>query len=428
MKKIAFRNLFKDFFGTSAQTSLNGAEYFKLLNHSIGQISGFSGYIYEESTVRSCIHAIATNCAKLRPCHRLAKKETSTPLNRILTLRPNQYMSSFDFIYKIITQLFCSGNAFVYAHYDNYGRVIGLYPINCSSLRLLEYQNEMFVEFSFLSGKKVCLPYADLIHLRRHFNENDIFGDEQCSVLRAPLDVLTTINQGIINTIKTSSALRGLLKFKSVTPDKKQKEVKDNFVNSYLSINNADGFATLDPSVEFQELNLNPQSADDKQTAIARENVYRFFNVSENIVMSKYNEDEYNAFYSSVIEPLAIQLSLEFTYKLFTDKEIGHGNEIIFSAERLTFASNATKAEIISKLMPLGIVSINQACRIMELPTIEEDFANKHIISLNYVNAEKADKYQKVDDKNDNEKIKDKKDDEQQNKQNGNENQSENDA
>ena len=191
-----------------------------------------------------------------------------------------------------------------------------------------------------------------------------------------------------------------MIQFKSVTPDERQKKIKENFVNSYLNINNADGFATLDSSAEFKELKVEPQTADDKQTAIARENVYRFFNISENIVRSNYNEDEYNAFYSSVIEPIAIQLSQEFTYKIFSDKEIGHGNEIIFSTERLTFASNATKADIISKLMPLGIISINQACEIMEMPTIEDDFADKHLMSLNYVDIKKADKYQKVDNNN----------------------------
>jgi len=191
-----------------------------------------------------------------------------------------------------------------------------------------------------------------------------------------------------------------------------------------LNINNADGFATLDPSCEFKELKVDPQTADDKQTSIARENIYRYFNVSEEIIRSKYNEEEYNAFYSSVVEPIAIQLSLEFTYKIFTDKEIGHGNDIIFSAERMTFASNATKADVISKLMPLGIFSINQACEIMEMPRINEDFADKHLISLNYVNASKADQYQNVDNdegvnKNDNDTNTEESESESENDANG---------
>ena len=398
MSKFELRNLYQQFFGKSAKSELSGATNFQLLNQTFGYISSFNGDIYNDATIRSCIHAIATNCAKLKPQHRKAKTVVNDSLNRMLWLRPNQYMNSFDFVYKIVTQLLCCNNAFVYIHRDGFGNIVGFYPINFSNIRLLDYQGETFVEFSFMSNKKVCLPYEDLIHIRRHFNENDMFGSAQRETLQAPLDVLNAINQGIINSIKLSAGLRGLLQFKSVTPQPKQKQIKDEFVNSYMNINNSDGFATLDPTTEFKEIKVEPKTADDKQTSIARENVYRFFNISENIITSKYNEEEYNAFYSSVIEPIAIQLSLEFTYKVFSDKEIGHGNEIIFSAERMTFASNATKADVISKLMPLGIYSINQACEIMEMPKIDDDFADKHLMSLNYVDIKQANKYQKVDD------------------------------
>lgn len=398
MSKFEFRNLYQQIFGKTAKSELSGATNFQLLNQYFGQITNFNGAIYDEATVRSCIHAIASNCAKLKPQHRKAKAVIDDSLNRMLWLRPNQYMNSYDFVYKTVTQLLCCNNAFVYIHRDGFGHIIGFYPINFSNVRLLDYQGETFVEFSFMNSKKVCLPYEDLIHLRRHFNENDMFGSSQREALQAPLDVLKAINQGIINSIKLSAGLRGLLQFKSVTPPPKQKQIKDEFVNSYLNINNADGFATLDPTTEFKELKVEPKTADDKQTSIARENVYRFFNISEDIVRSKYNEEEYNAFYSSVIEPIAIQMSLEFTYKVFSDKEIGHGNEIIFSAERMTFASNSTKADVISKLMPLGIYSINQACEIMEMPRIDDEFADKHLMSLNYVDIKKANQYQNVDD------------------------------
>lgn len=427
---IKFRNLYQQFFGKTAKSELAGATNYQLLNQIFGHVSSFNGDIYDDATIRSCIHAIATNCAKLKPQHRKDRAVIKGGLNRLLSLRPNQYMNSYDFVYKVVTQLLCCNNAFVYIHRDGFGRIVGFFPINFSNLRLLDYQGETFVEFSFMSNKKVCLPYEDLIHIRRHFNENDIFGSSQREVLQAPLDVLNAINQGIINSIKLSAGLRGLLQFKSVTPQPKQKQIKDEFVNSYLNINNADGFATLDPTADFKELKVEPKTADDKQTSIARENVYRFFNVSEKIIKSEYNEEEYNAFYSSVIEPIAIQLSLEFTYKVFSDKEIGHGNEIIFSAERMTFASNATKADVISKLMPLGIYSINQACEIMEMPKIDDDFADKHLMSLNYVDITKANQYQNVDDNsNGNNKGSTKENDESESgKENESDSESENDA
>ena len=120
--------------------------------------------------------------------------------------------------------------------------------------------------------------------------------------------------------------------------------------------------------------------------------ISNYFGVNEKIIKSNYNEDEYNAFYSSVIEPLAIQFSQEFTRKLFTEFQISNGNRIIFSAERLTFANNSTKAKLINTLLPLGILSINEARTILELETI--DNGDRHLVSLNYVDLSKANEYQ----------------------------------
>ena len=70
-----------------------------------------------------------------------------------------------------------------------------------------------------------------------------------------------------------------------------------------------------------------------------RDAVYRYFGVNEKIISGDYNEDQWNAFYESTIEPIAVQLSLEFTSKLFTNRA-RHGNEIVFEANRLQYATS----------------------------------------------------------------------------------------
>ena len=114
--------------------------------------------------------------------------------------------------------------------------------------------------------------------------------------------------------------------------------------------------------------------------------------MSESIVKSDYNEDQWNSFYESVIEPLAIQTSLEFTTKLFTKKAKGHGNEIIFESNRLQYASNKTKIEVVQMLMDRGMMSINQGLEVFNLPPIED--GDKFIISLNFVDKKIANQYQ----------------------------------
>ena len=219
-----------------------------------------------------------------------------------------------------------------------------------------------------------------------------MFGEEALQPLRATLNLNSTVNQGISNAVKASAKIRGLLKFTQTLRPEDLKKQKEEFVKDYLSSQNDGGIAALDAKSDFQQLNSNPTLIDDKQMALIRENILRYFNISESIITSKYTEDEYNAFYSSVIEPIAIQLSLEFTSKIFTEREKGFGNQIVFSAERLTFANNITKANLINVLMPLGLLSINEAREILELSPVDD--GDKRLQSLNFVDSSKANEYQ----------------------------------
>ena len=391
------RSLYNKYFGNKP-SNIQGSTDFKLLNDFVPTFYNYQGNLYDSAIVRSCIHTIASHAAKLKPKHfyKKIKKEGSDSFDKLLTLRPNEYMSSYDFIYKTVSQLYSSNNAFIYIRADEAGEITGLYPINYNQIKLIETNGEMYAQFLFKTGIQVCIPYSQLIHIRRHFNEKDMFGEDALQPLRPTLNVLTTIDQGIINAIKSSAFIRGILKFASIQSPEVLKKTKDDFVADYLNINNNNGIAALDSKAEFKELNLDPKMADDKQTAIARDNVYRYFNVSEKIIKSEYKEDDYNAFYNSIIEPIAIQFSQEFTFKMFTPTEISYGNEILFSADRMLFASMATRKDLIRDLRPLGVLSQNDSREILEMSKLSDESADKYIVSLNYVDATKANQYQGV--------------------------------
>jgi hypothetical protein len=128
------------------------------------------------------------------------------------------------------------------------------------------------------------------------------------------------------------------------------------------------------------------------QMSLIESKVYKYFNVSEPIVKSEYNEEQWNSFYESVIEPLAIQLSLEFTAKLFSNGQKNKGNEIVFESNRLQYASNKTKIEVVQMLMDRGMMSVNQGLEVFNLPPVEG--GDKFIMSLNFVDKDIANQYQ----------------------------------
>ena len=394
--------LFDKVFGNKqAQINTGNKTSFKFMDTYNAQFSGFGSNIYASDTVRACIHSIASNVAKLKPVHiRRIDKEISNVhdnIEKLLQLKPNAYMSAYDMLYKTITNLYNSNNAFIYIDKDENENVIGFYPINYSNIEILEdTKGNLYAKFLFRSGKPVVLPYEQLIHLRRFYNTNDIFGESNEIALLPTLELINTTNQGIIHAVKSSAKLRGLLKFTSTLRPEDMKKQRDVFMSDYMNINNDGGVAAVDSKMDYQELKSDNKLIDDKQMKFIEEKVYKYFNTNEKIVTSNYTEDEWDAFYESVIEPIAIQLSLEFTSKLFSDREKGFGNEIVFEANRLQYASMKSKISLIKELAPLGMFTINECREIFNLAPV--DGGEIRLQTLNVVNANKADQYQIGDD------------------------------
>lgn len=357
----------------------------KLINDFQATFTDYSGDIYDNDIVRTCIDTIARNSAKLTISH-----QGSAPFNNIVLYAPNRYMNSYDFIYKTVSMLYTKNNVFIEIVRDISSKVIELKPVDYKQVKMSE--DGRFIYFTLEDGRQAVEEYSQLIHLRRHFNSKALYGSSNYEPLEPTIKANIAANDGIINAVKSSARLRGLLKFSQTLRPEDLRKQKDEFVKDYLGSDNDGGIASLDAKADFTELKSDIKVIDDKQMATIRENIYRFFGVNENIITSKYSEDEYNAFYSSVIEPLAIQMSLEFTRKIFSEFQISNGNRIVFSAERLTFANNSTKASLINTLLPLGIMSINEARTILELPPVED--GDRHLVSLNYVDLSKANEYQ----------------------------------
>ena len=82
--------------------------------------TAFNGDLYENDIVRSCIHAIASNAGKLKFGH-----EGSAPFNKSILYSPNSFMSSYDFIYKVVSMLYTKNNVFIWI-----AIFIGLYFIS----------------------------------------------------------------------------------------------------------------------------------------------------------------------------------------------------------------------------------------------------------------------------------------------------------
>lgn len=350
----------------------------------------------ENDIAISAIHSNASNIAKLTPKHIRKNKDkyeewTDAAIKRMLEY-PNPYMNFYDFLYKVAWQREEKDNAVIYYKRDSNE----LYPINYTKIDILEVSDSgnIFAQFSFRTGYKVTLPFEDLIILRKHFNKNDLWGDNS-KVLNNTLDVVSTTDQGIVKAIKKSATIRGWLEFSTQLKETDKQNEIDKFVNNYLTINNDGGIAATDPRYKFIESSQNQGYVPNKALVdFSKERIYSFYGTNENIVQSKFTEDQWNAYYENTIEPVAVQLSLEFSKKIFSDRAMGHGNEIVFESNRLQYASNGTKVAVARLLTDIGAASLDQILEIFNMAPIGGDDGKRRVQTLNMVNAIKADQYQ----------------------------------
>lgn len=391
------RSLYEMIFKTKNQPQKQSEAFLQMLNSYDPYFSTVSENIYDNKVARLCIDRIATHCAKLIPRH--IKGQTNNfingDINYILQNRPNPLMSTYDFIYKIISMLYTDSNSFVFIQKNQEGYITAFYPVLAKTYELLQDNaNTTYLQFQFVNGKTYTLPYQSLIHLRLFYNKHDIYG-ESSKLLKPDLETALASSEGIKNAIKTSNNLKGILKFtNTMMKEKDIKANKDAFVRDFLSLENSSGIAGLDAKAEFQPIKLDPITLNKDQLAQVNYNIYDYFGISEEIVRNKFTPEQWYAFYEGVIEPRAIQMSDEFTAKIFSQQAIKEGHKIIFSANRIQYLSPKDKREILQTVLPYGLLTKDEALEILDLPPKGGEEGAKILQSLNNIDSSIANQYQ----------------------------------
>ncbi len=378
---------------------------FKLLNQNNTLFTPFGNNISKSDVVKICIDRVATQCAKLKPRYIKTEADKTVTekqgrLSFLLKHRPNPLMTPYDFIYKVITLLLLNDNVFIYPMFDaDKGGLKALYPLRPSIVEVVVDQGgSYYLKFYFDDSQQFTLPYENLIHLRKYFASNDIFGGNGSSgdheAILKTISINESVLQGIDNAVKTSMQIKGIVKMNGMLSEvdkKKQRELFDAALNDSITFKGS-SIIPIDLKSEYIPLSVDPKLIDKDTLEFLQSKILDYFGVSIPIFRNKYTEEDFNSFYESTIEPLAIQLSEAFSLGLLTENELTRGEEVIFYSERLQYASWNTKVTAIEKLMSLGIMTLNESRALLGLEPIEG--GNKRLQSLNFVDANKANLYQ----------------------------------
>lgn len=406
------QNLRKHYAGKREST---GLVYADVMSGRSPIYSAFGRDIYASDVVTQATACVTDEIKKLAPAHVIQQGMDIMPVGagdnrqRILN-RPNHYMTTFDFLGRVMYSYFAKCNSWVVPTYreDRLGRrtYTGLYPIAPDEVTFLEdADGRLFVSLRFTGEREPwVLPYSDIIHLRRNFGPAEYMGggvdgmpDDRA--LLETLEINHQMLQGISRTMKSSQAINGVIKYGSIISEEATKAAAKEWEEKLQS--NKSGILVMDMQSQYTHVPRDLKMVDADTLKFIDEKILRNFGVSLPILTGDFTKAQYEAFYQKAIEPIKVQLSQEFTRVLFTETESeGYGHQIRFYDKALQFMSTDQKISMINLLAPTGGMFENEKRAAFGYHPLPE-LVGKRYMSLNWIDADKANEYQvgKDDDK-----------------------------
>lgn len=361
--------------------------YFRLMNGYVPVFSSFEGSVYEMELTRAAIHSFATHCSKLKP---EIKGSGNGRLERTLQFKPNHIMDTKKYLYRLATVYMTDNTAIIAPLYNETLDVItGYYPLLTSKCRIVDYNSKRYVRYCFGNGQYGCVELENTGIMNQFQYRDEIFGESN-ACLRPTLDLINAQNQGIVEGIKSGASIRFLAKLAGSFKDKTLREERKRFIEDNLSAGNNGGVMLYDAKYEdIKQVDSKPFIVNPVQMAQIKENVFNYFGTNEKIMQNNYSSDEWNAYYEGKIEPFAIEASLVHTNMTFSEREVACGNQILFTANRLQYLSNAEKLNTVTQLFDRGFITHNQGLEIFNMSPVENGdkrYIRKEYIETNNLN------------------------------------------
>ena len=330
--------------------------------------------------VFSAVNIVSSNVAKLDlnvwKVSSSGSKELDQRHNvqKLLKLRPNVYMSSFDFKRTMVANYLLWGNAYVWlSNFDVNGNVTELMLLNPSSTTV-EHEvvgGQIYYRSTHpLTNKPLVLQPYQVIHLK-HFSDNGLVGKSPIRIvadsLGQKLGMIKHSKKLYENGTTTSHALK--------TDEFLSPEAKTSLRNAWqranTGISNSAKVAVLDGGIELQNISMPMKDAQFIETMqFGIQEIASIFNVPPHLLGSdsglKYSNISAQAmsFLQDCLQPILIMIQQEFMFKLLTPSEQVRF-ELLFDTSEMIKATDFERGQFYEMMVRNNIMTIDE-CRLLE--------------------------------------------------------------
>lgn len=362
-------SLFDKIFGNRPKERGTYQGAFKMLNGYIPTFTSYGGSLYENELIRAAINARATHISKLKvDLMGAARPAMQTKMRHA----PNEYQTWGQFLYRLSTILDIHNTAFICPVYDRFGEPSGIFAPLPERCEIVQFSNTPYLRYKF-RGEEAAAIELEYCGILTKFQYRDDFMGETNHALYPTLDLIHIQNQGIKEGVKSAASYRFWAQLSNFTKAEDLAKERKRFTKENFSSEAEGGGMLLFPNTytNINQVKTDPWIVDADEMNIIKSNVFEYFGVNEEVLENKAYGDAWSAFYEGAIEPFSIQFSDVMTKMLFTLREQSQGNRVMATANRLQYMTNKDKLDVSAQLLDRGIISINDAREIWNLPPVD---------------------------------------------------------
>lgn len=375
------------------ELNVNDKRLLEVLGIDLGDVNVKGKNALKVDTVYACVRIRSESVAKLpikvfQEDESGVQKQARHQVYQLLKLRPNPYMSAYDFWKCVEAQNSMYGNAYASIEFDKKGRIAGLWPMDSAKVkiivdndtaasRILQSRSQVAYQVDLGYEQRKLQPH-EVLHFKGGVTLDGIVGLSALDLLQGTLQNSGSANKFVSNFYKQGLQVKGIVQYVGDLDEKAKHNFREKFESMSSGLKNSHRVALMPIGYQFVPIALNMHDA---QFLENNQLTIRQIAAAWGIKMHQLNDltrathtnvtEQQKEFYTDTLQPILTMYEQELTYKLLLDEEIENGYFIRFNVDAILRGDLKTRYEAYRIGVQGGFLAPNEARGKEDLPPME---------------------------------------------------------
>ena len=333
------------------------------------------------------------------PLHLMQRKDKTKRIAddrvmyRVMHDSPNQYMTAMQFRECLIAHILGWGNGYAEKVYNNYGELIGMWPIPPNRVRPEMVKGELEYRIQLPDGTAIWLSRSKVLHVAG-LGFDGFMGYSIAAMARKSIGLGMAMETFGSRFFGEGTHPGVIVEHPQKLSPEAHSNLKKSLADTYSGLGNSHRLMLLEEGMKFQRIVIDPK---DSQFLESRQfnipEIARWFNLPphklKDLTKSSFSniESEQISFATDSILPWLVRLEQSFNMQLLTasDRENSGRGRLYFkhNMEGLLRADSAARGTYYREMFMIGAMSINEIREKEDMDPDPNPMADERFVPMN---------------------------------------------